>query len=221
METIMAIVRRSILGLASATIAAATLSRPTLAQTGDLTVFIIRHGEKPKESWPGPGLTFEGSDDKKSLVVRGWQRAGSWAALFGSGLASADYPRPTTIFAADPITVSGEDSSHRSFETISPLAARLGLTPITTYGVGQEVELAADVNGRRGNVLIAWEHKAIVAAILPALAGSKPLQGAPRKWDGARYDVVLRLDRAGKDGLWSVRQYFPRLLSGDSDTPMA
>jgi len=27
--------------------------------------------------WPGPGLTPEGTEDKESLVVRGWQRADS------------------------------------------------------------------------------------------------------------------------------------------------
>jgi hypothetical protein len=215
-----AIGRRSILGLAGAGLAAAGVTRPSIAQSEGLSIFLIRHAEKPKEDWPGPGLTSEGVDDKKSLVVRGWQRAGSWAALFGSGLAGEDFPRPTTIFAADPNAVAGEEPSRRPFETISPLAARLGLTPITSYAVGQEVELATAVSGHRGVVLVAWEHKAIVAAILPALAGASPLQGAPRKWDGARYDVVLRLDRAGRDGRWSLRQLFPRLLSGDSDTPL-
>ncbi|HKI13800.1 MAG TPA: histidine phosphatase family protein, partial [Roseiarcus sp.] len=56
-----------------------------------LTILIIRHAEKPGESWPGPGLTAEGAGDKKSLVVRGWQRAGSWSALFGAGLGGDDF----------------------------------------------------------------------------------------------------------------------------------
>jgi hypothetical protein len=37
----------------------------------ELTILIIRHAEKPDESWPGPGLTPDGSADKKSLVIRG------------------------------------------------------------------------------------------------------------------------------------------------------
>jgi hypothetical protein len=53
-----------------------------------LTLLIIRHAEKPKEQgdkpnefWPGPGFTDKGEEDDKSLVIRGWQRAGAWAAF--------------------------------------------------------------------------------------------------------------------------------------------
>ncbi len=67
-----------------------------------LTILIIRHAEKPGESWPGKGLTADEVTDKKSLVVRGWQRAGSWSALFGTGLGGSDYPQPAVIYAADP-----------------------------------------------------------------------------------------------------------------------
>jgi hypothetical protein len=34
-----------------------------------LTILIIRHAEKPEESWPGPGLKPEGLPDGKSLVI--------------------------------------------------------------------------------------------------------------------------------------------------------
>ena len=67
-----------------------------------LTLLIIRHAEKPGENWPGPGLTIEGTPDDKSLVIRGWQRAGAWAALFGAGLGGTDYPAPAAIYAANP-----------------------------------------------------------------------------------------------------------------------
>jgi hypothetical protein len=42
----------------------------------------------------------------------------------------------------------------------------------------------------------------------------------PRKSDATRFDVVLRFDRAESGAAWSFRQLFPRLLPGDSDTPM-
>jgi hypothetical protein len=42
----------------------------------------------------------------------------------------------------------------------------------------------------------------------------------PSKWDGARFDVVLRFDRAFPGAPWSFRQLYPCLLSGDSAAPM-
>ncbi len=67
-----------------------------------LTIYIIRHGEKPGEDWSGPGLTNKGEQDNESLVVRGWQRAGAWAALFGAGLDAAEYLVPQAVYAATP-----------------------------------------------------------------------------------------------------------------------
>lgn len=67
-----------------------------------LTILIIRHAEKPGENWPGPGLTEDGQKDKESLVIRGWQRVGAWAALFGAGLGGTQYPAPQVIYAANP-----------------------------------------------------------------------------------------------------------------------
>jgi hypothetical protein len=182
-----------------------------------LTILIIRHAEKPGESWPGPGLTADGAADKKSLVIRGWERAGSWSALFGAGLGGGDFPRPTVIYAANPTAETGDDPSQRPFETISPLASRLNLTPVVKFALGQEPALVAEVVGLTGVVLISWEHKAIAAQILPAIANGRTISGMPDKWDGTRFDVVLRFDRSSP---WSFRQLFPRLLSGDSDTPL-
>jgi len=184
-----------------------------------LTILIIRHAEKPGEAWPGPGLTADGAADDKSLVIRGWQRAGAWTALLAAGLGGADFPPPAVVYAADP-DAAGEDVSKRPFETITPLAARLGMTPDTTYGVGAETQLAAELAGLSGVALVCWEHKAICRALLPALAAGQSLPGAPAKWDGTRFDVAFRLDRAAPGAPWGFRQLFPRLMSDDSDTPM-
>jgi len=209
----MQLVRRQFLFLAGAAIAA-----PALGQGAKLTLFIIRHAEKPDEAWPGPGLTPKGSPDKKSLVIRGWQRAGSWSALFGTRLGGGDFPQPAVIYAADP--EAGAESSQRPYETILPLAARLDRKPITTYAVGQEPALAAELTTLSGVVLVCWEHKAIVNTLLPDLVGEQRIDGLPQKWDGTRFDVALRLDRAAPGASWSFRQLFPRLLSGDSDAPL-
>jgi len=185
-----------------------------------LTILIIRHAEKPEESWPGPGLTPEGLADKKSLVIRGWQRGGSWAALFGAGLGGDVFPQPAAIYAANPNETTGADPSRRPFETITPLASRLTLIPNLTYALGRESDLVAEIVDLTGVVLVCWEHKAIAGAILPAIADGQAVQGMPNTWDGTRFDVVLRFDRSAPGAPWSFRQLFPRLLSGDSDTPM-
>jgi hypothetical protein len=185
-----------------------------------LTILIIRHAEKPGESWPGSGLTLDGVPDKKSLVIRGWQRAGSWSALFGAGFGGLDYPTPDVIYAADPNATTGDEPSQRPFETVIPLAARLGLTPDTKFALGQEAQLAEELVGQTGVVLVAWEHKAIARTLLPAIANHQTLPDMPTKWDGTRFDVVLRFDRTSPEATWSFRQLCPCLLSGDSATPM-
>jgi hypothetical protein len=189
-----------------------------------LTILLIRHAEKPDSDRPdlGPGLTAKGKEDDHSLVVRGWQRAGTWAVLFGSGLAGADFPTPLVVYAADPNQPASQDGSHsqRPFETVVPLCDRLHIHPITKYGVGDEGKLVNDVDQLTGVVLICWEHKRIAKAILPALANGQSVPHLPIQWDDGRFDVVLRFDRAQHGAQWSFRQLFPRLLAGDLDVPL-
>jgi len=103
-----------------------------------LTIMLVRHAEKPGEAFPGPGLDPKGAQNDESLVIRGWQRAGAWAALFGSGLAPADYPLPNVIYAAKP--ESGASKSARPYETSLPSADRLhlDLDVLTKWGIGEE-----------------------------------------------------------------------------------
>jgi hypothetical protein len=187
-----------------------------------LTILVIRHAEKPDNPTIGPGLTEQGVENKHSLVVRGWQRAGTWAALFGSAALGADFPTPSVIYAADPAKPPTEDGSvsKRPFQTILPLCQRLHITPVTRFGVGDEMQLLDEVRELTGIALLCWEHKRIAEAILPELAKGQTLPNLPAKWDGTRFDVVLRFDRAQSGGQWSFRQLFPRLLAGDQDVPM-
>ncbi|TWB70794.1 hypothetical protein FBZ87_107178 [Nitrospirillum amazonense] len=186
-----------------------------------LTLYFIRHAEKPEETWPGPGLTLDGKKDKESLVIRGWQRAGAWAALFGAGLEGSTYAKPAAVYAATPGTTVNKGPSKRPFETASPLAARLGLeVPNTTYGKGQEAALVKELLTLSGVVLVCWEHQAIVESIIPLLPvrRGKP----PTAWPEDRFDVVLRFKRkeGGKGDGFAFKELYPRLLAGDSDTPL-
>jgi hypothetical protein len=181
-----------------------------------LTIMVIRHGEKPGDPALGRGLTATGDEDPHSLVIRGWQRAGAWAALFGAGAFGPNYPKPDAIYAANPSGRATDDPdavSKRSFETIMPLSERLNVAPVTRYGVGDEAAMLDEVGKRAGVALISWEHKKIGKAIAPAL-------GQTLKWDGTRFDVVLRFDRPDGATQWSFRQLFPQLLAGDSNVPL-
>jgi hypothetical protein len=189
-----------------------------------LTVLVIRHAEKPEEPVDekhGPGLTAAGDKDKHSLIIRGWQRAGAWAALFGQGV-NSDYPRPDVVYAADPGKTSDADdtNSKRPFETIRPLCKRLQITPVTKYGVGDEPAMVGEVLKQKGTVLISWEHKMIIKSIIHEIVKPQSVPNLPPHWDGTRFDVVLRFDRPQVGASWKFRQLFPQLLSGDLDKPV-
>jgi hypothetical protein len=182
---------------------------------------LIRHAEKPDGKRLGPGLTVQGMADKKSLVVRGWQRAGAWAALFTAVPASEDYPQPDFIYAAKPDDDEQiAEVSKRPYETIISLAQKLRIDPVIDFAKGQEVDLADNLVRHSGVVLVSWEHKAIVQSLLPALLGAQKIPEVPSIWDDARFDVVLRLDREAPGAPWTFRQLFPCLLSGDSEIPL-
>jgi hypothetical protein len=183
-----------------------------------LSILIIRHAEKPDEGFPGGGFTEQGEVDTKSLVIRGWQRAGAWAGLFGSDRGGADYPKPSMIYAATPGGRQNHGPSNRPAETVAPLGEKLELDVETKYGLGGEADLMRDVLGQSGIVLICWEHHAIITDILPAIPS---VSGhLPKKWNGDRFDVVLRFDGSSPSGPFAFRQLSPCLLAGDSSTPL-
>ena len=45
------------------------------------TIMLVRHAEKPTTP-PPKGVDENGADDKNSLIVRGWQRAGALTPFF-------------------------------------------------------------------------------------------------------------------------------------------
>src|SRR5690242_9682793 len=127
------------------------------------TIMLIRHAEKPPAERRSPfGVTLEGAQDRRSLTVQGWLRAGGLAALFGAGHAPpAGLPRPGAIYASSPA-----GPSRRPFETVIPLAAKLRLTLNASFSKGDEESLAAHVLKQAGHVLICWQHEQI-----PIIAG--------------------------------------------------
>ncbi|GAB3960749.1 hypothetical protein GCM10029978_010960 [Actinoallomurus acanthiterrae] len=178
------------------------------------TVMIIRHGEKPPSKGAPFGVTEDGQQNDGSLTVRGWQRAGALVDLFApqKGSLRAGLVRPATIYAAQP----NGDKGLRHSETITPLAARLGLQPKLSYGKGDEAALGKKLASAHGNVLVCWEHSAI-PDIVAAMGAVHPKP--PAKWAGKRFDVVWVFTRDGKG--WRFSQVPQLVLPGDVNSPIA
>jgi hypothetical protein len=189
------------------------------------TLIVIRHAEKPDDQRQVPGINLMGQIDDSSLSVRGWQRAGALAVLFGPEGDRADYPTPNVVIAANPAASPKNRSltaliSKRPHLTIVPLCQRLQIKHILDFGVGDEAEMLDVAFGKKGVVLICWEHYRIVEALLPRIAKGQDIPGLPTKWDDARFDVVLRFDRPRPDAPWAYRQLYPKLLAGDTNLPL-
>jgi hypothetical protein len=189
------------------------------------TLIVIRHAEKPDDQKQIPGINLLGEIDSSSLSVRGWQRAGALAVLFGPDGGRADYPRPDVVIAANPDVLPKNHNlskliSKRPHQTIVPLCQRLEMKHVLDFGIGDEAEMLKVAYAKTGVVLICWEHYRIVEALLPDIAKGQIIPGLPTKWDDARFDVMLRFDRPLPDAPWTYRQLFPKLLAGDSNRPL-
>ncbi|HET7714398.1 MAG TPA: hypothetical protein VFK86_02115 [Bauldia sp.] len=187
-------------------------------------VIVIRHAEKPTAKPKRHGVREDGTNDKESLTVRGWQHAGSLAAVFAAAATSAEggLDRPDHIFAAgvgkkrvrspDGKTMTIGSHSRRPLETVTPMAARLGLTPVTAHSKGEEEALVKDALSRPGTVLICWQHEDI-PAIGNLIMGNTT--SVPQHWPEDRYDLIWVFEREGRG--WRFRELsHPRLSTGST-----
>src|SRR5262245_10870449 len=126
---------------------------------------MIRHGEKPPSTPPPHGLTPEGNqDDKHSLTIRGWQRAGALMTLFApvNGQFRQGFARPDRLVApeyTDPNTPAKDERTH---ETIDVIRQATGLTLITPCPVAEKRDKLKKVGHSlttyTGVTLVCWEH---------------------------------------------------------------
>ncbi len=184
------------------------------AGTASDIIMLIRHAEKPTGAGSPNGVTADGRESAGSLTVTGWTRAGALVGLFAPahGEPPAGLVRPTAVWAADP----RGDEGQRPQQTVTPLAARLGITVNTRFGKGQEVDLAAQLITGQGNALVAWQHQEI-PAIIAHLGQITPTP--PLKWPGDRYDLVWVFARSGSG--WTFTQIPQLLLAGDRPDSIA
>jgi broad specificity phosphatase PhoE len=177
-------------------------------------IMLIRHAEKPLHPSGSPhGVDQGGQQDPHSLTVTGWIRAGALIELFAPsrGEPHADLRRPDTIYGS----AHAGSQSKRSVQTVSPLAARLGLVVNTRFADGQERDLAREISNRPGATLVAWHHESI-QEIAHNLGQVEPTP--PGHWPHDRFDMIWTFtpDRTG----WRFAQIPQLLLPGDLPYPI-
>lgn len=167
----------------------------------DLRVLLIRHAEKPV---PGEaeGVDEHGHASEESLTPRGWQRAGALVGLFGPGGGFV----PDIVYATG---VGPGSTSLRSVQTATPVAQARGVPLVTRYLKDELDALCADVLGRRGCVLVVWEHKRMAELARRLTGGAAALPPWPRDC----FDRMWILEREA--GGWTHRVLPQRLLPGD------
>jgi len=177
-------------------------------------IMLLRHAEKPN-AYGTRGVAITGSEDRRSLTVRGWQRAGALIALFGPALPRHTSPllaTPTTIFASRPTA-----NSARSLHTLEPLAQRLSIDIDVSYGDAEEAALAARAAAANGVVLISWKHDGL-PKLGNAIVGNT--NTCPQLWPKDRFDLVWVFDRPIGAAAWSFTQVPQLLLPGDRAEPI-
>lgn len=185
--------------------------------TGATKIMIIRHAEKPVGQISG--IDASGNQDPNSLIPQGWQRAGALVPLFGSSFGPLS--TPTHLFAPNQFG----SGSKRPFETITPLAAKLGITiDVTPEGVspGQYAPtdyslMVPDALECPGLVLIAWEHE-FIPSIANLIVGNTTT--VPQAWPSARFDVVWVFDLDPATNKYTFNQQPQLLLQGDLPSPL-
>jgi hypothetical protein len=162
-------------------------------------ILIIRHGEKPPEKG-AVHLSLMGRERALALVpflteTPEFTRYGPIAALFATKIAPGD-------------------PSHRTHETIAPLAQSLGLPIEAPYVNREYAQLARDILTRADyqgkTVLICWDHD-----FIPQLTGALGVTPQPSRWPGAVFDRVLIVSPAGT-GTATLVNRPQRLMFGDS-----
>jgi hypothetical protein len=213
---------------------------------GATRIMVIRHAERPG-TYDGtqyfgvnPTGDIAGKNGSKHLIAAGWQRAGALVTLFAPPWGpKPGLDTPAYLFASNPESDSSDADdvgpSQRPYETLTPLAAKLGLTIDTHDKKSHYDKMVTKALDRDGAVLIAWQHEdiplltkdgqpGISQSILTQTDTSAGKFNIPQTWpsgpQGARYDLVFVFDRpAGQGPIESFSLIAQMLLTGDAPPP--
>lgn len=148
----------------------------SLAQSDNITVVIIRHGEK--------------NEATGNLSCKGLNRAMSIPKVL-----NAKYKKFSYIYV--PTVTAGKTTGHaRMLQTVTPLATQANISVNSNFTVNAADALAHDIMKRSGTVLLVWEHENI-----PEIAAALGVKDAP-KWSDKDYDGIwvinFSLSKKGK-----------------------
>ncbi len=171
------------------------------AQAMPAQVMIIRHAEKYEDR------------HQIHLSPMGRTRALALVQFFQSDPRVLEFGQPVGIIAQSP---SPKKATRRCLETVTPLAAALGLPVVSQFTYGQAEEMVRWLKEQRQYdgkaVLICMQHLEIDE--LARALGVADLR--PRTWPHETYDRVYVLTYAPDARLLSFRDLPQRLLFGDS-----
>lgn len=177
---------------------AAVIAFSTAALALPKQILIVRHGEKPTVG-----------DEGIHLSERGIQRANALAEFFVSHPEMNDNGMAVAVYAASPKLPTG---SVRAFETISPTAARLGLSVDNGFKSGEEDAIAKDILSNPAfdnkTVIICW-----VRDELPLLGTALGVD-SKLSWPSSVFDRVWKINY-DSEGVASLKTVQQRLLPGD------
>jgi hypothetical protein len=110
------------------------------AQSSDLRVVLIRHGEKPLK---GGGLTCQGENRSKLLVPLLYSKFGV----------------PGVIYV--PNKGKGDTKRSRMYLTILPFAEKYRLPVNSDFHEDELKAMGKEIRQKHGTVLVVWEHSGI------------------------------------------------------------
>ena len=177
---------------------------------------LIRHAEKPSAS-RSRGVTVESRNEKESLSVRGWQRAGALTSFFAPFNGYFEEPlidTPRYLYASKPKRHNG---SRRPVETITPLAEKLMLKINSEFAKYDYDQMLEDALNRQGVVLICWQRE-YLPQIANLLLGDEVT--APQNWLENRYDMIWVCDLRSGGGKAVFKQVPQNLLADDLESPI-
>lgn len=170
-------------------------------------IIIIRHGDKLDQPQPGPALSAKGQ-------VRAVKFAFYYLEKFGE---------PDFVFAPNPNSFVGKNSSIRELQTVAPLINMLsrkhpetGFPILHPYENADFKKLASyvlkDKMFNDKTILICWSHKKI-----PQLAEKLGIKQSLPQWQAADYDsvYVIKYDNEQVSEFTILNNQYPVNFNGN------